>query len=317
MNELNFGVKSRYKVKVISKEGNVKSESEWSPNLVLNAGLIALLGGGTSATQVAIRPVCGTGNSPVLPEDTSLNSFLAGANVSSTVSTSRNTASAPYYVMHSYTWRFPQGAAAGNIAEVGAALTNGVPNSSTPLFSRALVVDANGDPSTVTVLSDEYLDITYEIYIYAPSDVSSTFNQMIDGVAQAFSYVIRPANMSVVNDSGWRSSAASGPYVISPTASVSATASASSSGTIQGVANSISGTLSRIGSAAWLGPVNTTSFYRDARYTAGLDESNISISAIQFAAQAVCFQMSLSPAVVKVNTKTYYIDIRYSLSRVP
>lgn len=317
MNDLNFKVKSRYKLAVISSDGIVRSETAWSPNMVLNAGLLAMLGGGSVGSVVPIRPVCGTGNAPVQETDTTLSSYLAGSGTSASTTTTRNIASSPYYVMHSFTWRFGQGAAAGNIAEVGAAITSGIPNSSTPLFSRALVLDSNGDPTTVTVLPDEYLDITYELYIYAPSDLSGSFDQTIDGSSVSFSYTIRPSNMSLATEAGWRSSDVSGPPAIYPVASTSANLSLASSGSIQGVGAGISGVTSRLGSAQWIAPADTSLFYRDARYTASLSESNISISALQFAAQAVCFQMSISPAVVKTNTKIYYIDIRYSLSRVP
>ena len=37
------------------------------------------------------------------------------------------------------------------------------------LFSRTLIKDPNGNPTTITVLSDEYLDVTYELRMYIPT----------------------------------------------------------------------------------------------------------------------------------------------------
>lgn len=44
----------------------------------------------------------------------------------------------------------------------------GVGWSATNLFSRALIKDPLGNPNTITVLGDEYLDVTYEIRMYIP-----------------------------------------------------------------------------------------------------------------------------------------------------
>lgn len=315
MNELNYKLKSRYKIKTFGRSGDIRNEMPWAENMVLNGGLVAMLG--SVANNVNIRPVCGTGNSAVIPTNTTLASFLAGSLSSAiSVSTMQNTGTAPYYVKHTFTWRFPIGAVVGNVAEVGAAMTSGAPTASTALFSRALVVDANGDPSTVTVLSDEYLELTYELFIYAPADLSGSFNQMVDGVSTPFSYTIRPSLMAT-SATGWRNAIPAGPFPINPVASSSASSTVVSSGSIQNVVDDISGTASRVTSGVWTAAANTTSFYRDSRYSMGLDDANISISAFRFGGMGVCFQMSISPPLVKVSTKTYYIDIRYSVSRSP
>ena len=45
------------------------------------------------------------------------------------------------------------------------------------LFSRALILDSEGNPSTLTLLNDEYLDVVYTLRLYVPlSDVTGTVN---------------------------------------------------------------------------------------------------------------------------------------------
>lgn len=40
------------------------------------------------------------------------------------------------------------------------------------LFSRTLIKDSLGNPSTVSILGDEYLDVTYEVRMYIPTDTA-------------------------------------------------------------------------------------------------------------------------------------------------
>lgn len=46
----------------------------------------------------------------------------------------------------------------------------GIGRNDSTLFSRTLIKDSQGNPSSITVLKDEYLDITYECRMYIPVD---------------------------------------------------------------------------------------------------------------------------------------------------
>lgn len=313
MNTIGFKVKNRFKLIRISAQGDEVDSSDWSNNMVLDSGLVSILSSGS----IDMRAVCGTGNSAVSPSDVSLSSFLQGAQgFAIENSTDRVYASSPRYIKHTWRWRFDQGSVVGNISEVGVAISLGQPTSSTPLFSRALVSDSSGNPTTVTVLSDEFLDVVYELYIYAPDDRSGTFPQNIDSSIVTTSYTILPANMADDSTTGWRSNYAAGMYGIFPEAGTGNSLAVASTGTTGSAGGSITGTQNSFSSAAWISPVNSSPFYRDVRYTASLSESNINISAFQFSMGMCAFQMSLSPAVAKVNTKTYRLDLRITLERV-
>jgi hypothetical protein len=114
----------------------------------------------------------GTGNTAPSASDTSLAAFLVSSGDHPSGLSSRGAqGSAPYYAWHRIVYRFGTGVAAGNIAEVG---IGWVPSGS-GLYSRALILDSGGSPTTITVQADEVLDVTYEWRVYPPtSDVVDT-----------------------------------------------------------------------------------------------------------------------------------------------
>jgi len=94
------------------------------------------------------------------------------------------TSTPPYYGRVVRGYRFTPGQATGNLAEVGVG-----PASSGNLFSRARIVDTNGNPTTITVLADEYLDVYYDIRYYI-SYQDNVFEFLINGVT--YTGTIRP-----------------------------------------------------------------------------------------------------------------------------
>ncbi|WP_411686909.1 hypothetical protein [Acinetobacter indicus] len=136
-------------------------------NLVLTTGLARMAVG-----NWVDRCVVGTGNSTPVASQVALDNFLASttttaAGVSDTGGIQVTTA--PYYWFGRRTWRFGVGTAVGNISEVGLGWGN------TTLWNRALIRDELGNPTTITVLSDEYLDVISEVRVF-PSESESTIN---------------------------------------------------------------------------------------------------------------------------------------------
>lgn len=144
-------------------------------NLITNAGLDRM---GSTSGYIGYCQV-GSGSTPATVNDVSLASRVAG--VSTIVSNNTGAMpSAPYYAFSTRTFQFPAGVATGNISEVGVgwALTDA-------LFSRALIVDGAGTPTTITVLSDEILQVTYQLRYYAPTaDVTGTLT--LNGVSTSW-----------------------------------------------------------------------------------------------------------------------------------
>lgn len=163
-------VHAKFKLVVRSAQNDqITKQTDWFNNLVLDAGL-ARMSSGTWIDRCCV----GTGNSTPVVSQTALDKFLASTTTKQSTSKSIQTTTSPYYHSVIITWRFGEGAAAGNISEVGLGWGN------TTLWNRALIKDANGNATTITVLSDEYLDVVSEIRHYPSMSYSGSF-KLLDG----------------------------------------------------------------------------------------------------------------------------------------
>lgn len=124
-------------------------------NLILNNGLDLLF---TSSYIYQIPSTCniGVGTAEPAVTDTSLTKHRFSN--SSTMPTTTGNVSGIYQWI-AFKYRFNPNIA-GTYTEIG------VGTSSNNLFSKSLIKDSNGNPIAITLLSDEYLDVTYEIRFY-------------------------------------------------------------------------------------------------------------------------------------------------------
>lgn len=178
---------ARFKLVAHKGDGVPTKETEWFNNIVLDAGL-ARMSVGTWIDRCCV----GTGNTTPAVTQTALASFLASTTSINATTTSIQTSATPYYRSVTITWRFSMGVAAGNISEVGMGWAN------TNLWNRALVLDANGNPTTITVLSDEYLDVVAEIREYPTLSTTGSFN-LVDkagAIKSTHSYTGSPLMLS-------------------------------------------------------------------------------------------------------------------------
>jgi len=145
-------------------------------NLITDLGLDQV-GKGRFCTYCFV----GSGSAAPATTDTQLQNYLAYTGtqqVGATGTLQRGDVSQGYWVQGSITFRFAAGVAAGNISEVG--VGNFEPGGETSVnhrvSSRALILDGLGSPTTITVLSDEVLDVTYapRHYPYLGADVVQT-----------------------------------------------------------------------------------------------------------------------------------------------
>lgn len=149
-------VSGRYQITASKLDGRSRVLADWFENLILDAGLVEL-----GYRQCATVCSVGTGNSEPVVTQTALDSLLASTStVNSQVPNIASTP--PYYGFNRKTFRFPLGGVVGTIAEVGVGWGTG-------LLSRSLIKDSNGAPTTITLLPDEVLDVTYELRLYAPT----------------------------------------------------------------------------------------------------------------------------------------------------
>lgn len=158
-------VGARFKLKVHKGDGRVIRETPWFNNLVLDAGLNQM-----SAGKWIDRCCVGTGNSLPVATQVQLDNLVATTTTIQSSSASRNSGVEPYYIARQVIWRFGQGVAAGNISEIG--MGWGPQN----LWNRALIKDINGNPTSITVLNDEYLEVVSEVRSYYETNHNGSMN---------------------------------------------------------------------------------------------------------------------------------------------
>lgn len=264
-------------------------------NLIVNGGLDLL------ATSSSFMNACqvGTGNTPVSATQTSLAARLAGTSTTASGSTTA-ASSAPYYVSRKITYKFAEGAAAGNLAEVGIGTTA---NTSWTMFSRALIKDGSGSPTTITVLSDEALDVIYELRYYAPAeDVTGTITAT-GTIAGTYDYIIRNSRVN-------QSSSADAWYI--PQAQNSVGQARAFSGDIGLETSEPSGTYSNLNSPSTLA-YTAGNYYIDRVIKVLASQGNFTGEAVRslWAKAGIgCYQIQFDPAIPKTTDDAIDFTLR-------
>lgn len=150
----------------------------WQDNMILDQGFVQLIVSSSYTTPIAFSSMgVGSSSQAVQPTDTGLISPIAF------------TPFAAGGVTHGWDadggfgWSrvsrsFARGAAAGNVSE----LTTGYAANNTSAMARALVRDEMGNPTTITVLSDEVLTITWEWRKWWTVSQPHDIEYLVDGV---------------------------------------------------------------------------------------------------------------------------------------
>lgn len=295
-NLIKNGLAGRYKILVRKEDGSVKQETAWFDNLITDAG-INRMGHGGVGTQAYV----GSSSTPANVVDVALQSLVAST--SSVINdVAGNTNVSPYYGWARRTFRFATGVATGNLSEVGVGWGAG-------LFSRAIIVDLAGNPTTITVLSDESLDVIYELRLYPPL-ADNTFTCDISGVTYT---CVRRA--SRVTSESWA------PINIFGAGILGLYYITAFNGVIGSITTAPNGSTYSKNSAGF-------GVYTDYTYNItiplefGLTEGNVSggISALELTQSGGSqtggsFQISFSPAIPKDATKTLNLTFQISWAR--
>ena len=165
-------------------------------NLIVDQGL----NNAASTTIDSLVSRCRVGSSSEIPttSDTTLGQPVGGYTSVITSTYNHSSGNPVWYTYGRFTYTFPVGAVTGDLREIGFF------DSSYNMFSHALIKDSAGNPTTVTVLADEQLFVTYEVRKYpAETDQTGTFILAINGVDTSFSYVARPALINTTKPSNY------------------------------------------------------------------------------------------------------------------
>ncbi len=318
MTTIQFGAKFEGEYRfVVTRAGAQVNDTGWFKNLILNQGLdtLAAMSGGNPISYCRV----GTGTSTPAATQTQLDSQLA-ASSSINGASSRTTSGAPnYQSVLTYTYVFAQGAVVGNVTEVGV----GSGSTGTNLFSRALILDGSGNPTTLALVAIDQLTVYYRVRVSPPiTDGSGTVT--LGGTP--YSYQTRLLDANNFFSSTYSLSAF--PYhSTSPVASFYRTSSgfntyaASGSGLAAITATSPLGTNS--GSLSTLGFSTATytagSFIQDSTLTFAPADGNatggIGALKVSFGSADSVFQVYFPTPIPKDNTKTLTLTFRYTWSR--
>ena len=184
MNTINvpLNMAGRYQLEIgkLDADGNEVPGSRrvavpWFDNLITSAGLDYL--GSTDHDNLAMCRI-GTGNTAPTNADTSLVAQVGTGTTTVGIGSANGYDGAGNYLYRRVSRRFNPGTVNGvNLAEVGMAASDAV-----NLFSRSLIKDTGGTPTTITLAADEYLDVLYELRLYLPANDATT-TASIDGVS--------------------------------------------------------------------------------------------------------------------------------------
>lgn len=283
-----------FKIEATRPDGTRRVLADWFPNLILDGGLDRM---GANHDYLSWCQV-GSGSTAPVAAQTALVNRIAGTNTA--LNNSGAQASAPYFGWIRQTYRFAQGVAAGNLSEVGVGWAT-----SGSLFSRALILDGGGSPTTITVLSDEVLDVTYELRRY-PGTVDLTGTVVLNGVTH--NWVSRASG--VTNTSSW---AGADTMALDLATSYDGDIGAVTALFPSGTAGSLTATALAYSAG---------SYVRAATVSAGLNDSNLSggIRSLvigSYSKGGGRYQIQFDPAIPKDDTKVLSLTIQHSWARRP
>jgi hypothetical protein len=316
-NTMVFGYAGYFKAEAYNPDtGERRLLQDWKKNLITNGGMDRLTNGGTGSFYNTLR--VGSGSTTPAFTDTALVAHVASvAGATPTYTEAVPTDPAPY-VKAVIVYTFAVGAAAGNLTELG--LAPALNLAGNPLTTRALFQDSGGNPTTITVASDEQLVVTYELRCYLPATPAvAVLTNPADGVNYTIS--VLPARIGI--NMGFNSMLASGVSMgnIGGTASgqVYYGAAAGSLGGLNGVPTGTSATA--VYSASEAAYVAGT-YYKDISLTFGLTSANyaqiggFSGSTASSAYYAPCiWQWTISPKVDKTNVQNLRFTFRMAVAR--
>lgn len=287
---------------VVMPDGSEKTTggTGWFDNLITDRGMNAIGEKGQSASRLLAACQVGTGSATPTFADTTLSNRIA-----TTTTVQSDTYSMvvgpPRYGRRTIVFRFAQGAAAGNLTEVGISYQsteNGL------LYSRALIQDASGNPTVLTVLPTEFLDVEYETRLYVPTG-DSTFNILVGGTP-----TVVTARVAFNGDSNFWSRGIPNLDERGVSAFVQYLYSGALGSEASSPANQMPGFFTPT-----MAPYVPDSYYRDYECYYGTNSGNGNIRCVVQTSTMGAFQFEYSPVIQKDNTKTMTLRFRHSWAR--
>ena len=207
---MQVGLYGEVKVIVKRADDTVRLDTGFFPNVITNLGLDAIGNDHNLFTFCAV----GGGNSKPLNTNTKLDNFLAaGSQISSESKYDYDPVRDTEFYKCSRTvgYRF-EGLDNKNISEVG--LVGDYRPELHSAFTRTLIKNSAGEPTVITVLSGEILELQYRLWqVFDVKDKDQVVTAMIDGVEVPFNVKIRLAGVGGNLGGSWSYAAVAGAHL--------------------------------------------------------------------------------------------------------
>ena len=291
---INAGVRGRYRLVVLDKDGLERLDTGYFENLITDGGINNWFTQGAGGANNQFRQLSvGTGSTIPAYTDTVLVNRLA------TVETTHigNFLTYPWaYSIYSAT--FNPGTVVGNVSELG----TGLNSNGTALFSRSLIKDALGNSTTVTVLAEETLVVYWQLWLNTGApDVTTVVNGYTITARPAA--VTTPLSYGITGD-GWNPNAVLGAINLNAVRLDSTALPSKELGR--------SGTnCSTITYAAYV----ANSFTRTAAVTWAVGNGSMAANYIGFNFGIGSYHFGVSPSIPKLSANSLKITFSVSVSR--
>lgn len=320
MSHLNLttGISGEYKLVINRADGTIE-ETNWFSNIILDTGMDRM-GLTTANIWVLQYARVGTGNSTPVATQTSLDAQIAASNQNGTAPATSpvivNEGAPLYRTTQTHSFAFNQGAVVGNISEIGV----GWATTGTSLFSRALILDNLGSPTTITLVALDQLTVYYRIRL-VPQVTDTTGSVTISSTP--YTYTARVAN---VGSFGNFSNLFRGPVqdvLGSLTTPYGPDSTTHSAGSTLGAVTSVPTLQSGAAPTVAFGTYSNGSFFRDDIFTWSITQGNatggiqcITLAYVSAGGSYIRYQYRFDTVIPKTSTNTLTLTVRISWARV-
>ena len=207
---MQVGLYGEVKVIVKRADDTVRLDTGFFPNVITNLGLDAIGNDNDLFNYCSV----GGGNSKPLNTNTKLdNPLQVGSQISSESKYDYDPVRDTKFYKCSRTvgYRF-EGLDNKNISEVG--LVGDYASGQHPAYTRTLIKNSAGEPTVITVLSGEILELQYRLWqVFDVKDKDQVVTAMIDGVEVPFNVKIRLAGVGGNLGGSWSYAAVVGAHL--------------------------------------------------------------------------------------------------------
>lgn len=192
---MQIGIAGELRCVVTKADGDIKIDTGFQKNLILNQGLEFF--GGDKGSSLNAYCAIGAGNSTPEITQTGLDAYIKQASGTDTTSDYSYTdlGDGLYRIWEQKKYRF-DGLSDVNISELGLVST-GTSASNYYLTTRALIKDTAGNPTSISLKLGETLDIYYKVHKVIDLSEKHYLVDMLDGAGGSvpFNVVLKPINV--------------------------------------------------------------------------------------------------------------------------